>query len=533
MAELELQIEGMSCSRCARHVEAALKQAGATEASVDWRRGSASVTEGDVDERVLDAALAGTRYRLEGIVRAGVSPPAVDGGGPYDYDLIVLGSGSAAFAAAIRARDLGRRALLVEQGTIGGTCVNVGCVPSKSLVAGSERARLTGGPVLADAVTRKAALVGQLREEKYVGLLDEYGIELREGQAQLAGPHGITVDGDTVTAGAILVATGARAAVPPIPGLEDAGYLTSTSALELTDAPARLAVIGANAVGLELSQAFGNFGSEVTFLDIARVAPFEEPEVSEAIRAVLEEEGHTVMEGARTERVRADGGEKVLEGTHGGEPFELRVDAVLVATSRVPNTERLGLERVGVDTDQRGAVVVDERQRTSVPSIWAAGDVTSQPQFVYVAAAGGAAAAENALAGGRERLDFAALPRIIFTKPTIASAGLTEAQAGDRGFAVASRVLPLDAIPRALVNGDTRGLVKLVAEAGSGQLLGASVVADGAGEVIQAAVLAIERGMTVEELASTWAPYLTMAEGLKLAAQTFARDVAKLSCCAA
>jgi mercuric reductase len=168
-----------------------------------------------------------------------------------------------------------------------------------------------------------------------------------------------------------------------------------------------------------------------------------------------------------------------------------------------------------------------------VPSIWAAGDVTSQPQFVYVAAAGGAAAAENALGAGGERLDFAALPRIIFTKPTIAGAGLTEAQAREQGFEVESRVLPLDAVPRALVNGDTRGLVKLVAEAGSGRLLGASVVADAAGEVIQAAVLAIERGMTVRELASTWAPYLTMAEGLKLAAQTFARDVAKLSCCAA
>jgi mercuric reductase len=524
----------MTCDSCARHVEAALEQAGATEASVDWRAGSASV-EGKLDERALDDALAGTRYRVERILRSGRETPALDGGGVHDYDLIVLGSGSAAFAAAIRARDLGKSVVLVEQGTIGGTCVNVGCVPSKSLLAGSERAGAgrTGAPLLADAVARKAALVGQLREEKYVGLLDEYGIELRKGRGELAGPHGVTLDGETLTAGAILVATGACPAVPPIPGLEEAGYLTSTSALELTEAPLRLAVIGANAVGLELGQAFGNFGSQVTFVDIARVAPFEEPEVSEAIRAVLEQEGHTVMEGARTERVRADGGEKVLEGTRAGEQFELRVDAILVATSRVPNTEALGLERVGVATDPRGSVVVDQYQRTSVPTIWAAGDVTSQPQFVYVAAAGGAVAAENALGTGGERLDFAALPRIIFTKPTIASAGLTEAQAEEAGFEAESRVLPLDAVPRALVDGDTRGLVKLVAEAGSGRLLGASVVADGAGEVIQAAVMAIDRGMTVEELASTWAPYLTMAEGLKLAAQTFARDVAKLSCCAA
>lgn len=533
MAELELQIEGMTCNRCARHVEAALRRAGASKVSVDWRRGSASVTEGEVDERALGDALAGTRYRVEQVLRPNGESPASDRDGPYDYDLIVLGSGSAAFAAAIRARDLGRRVLLVEQGTIGGTCVNVGCVPSKSLLADSERTRLAGSPVLADAVARTGALVEQLRRDKYVGLLDEYGIELRDAHAELAGPHTVSVDDEPLTAGAILVATGARPAVPPIPGLEQAGYLTSTTALELAEAPPRLAVIGANAVGLELGQAFGNFGSEVTFLDIARLAPFEEPEVSEAIRAVLEEQGHTVMEGVHTERIRTGGDEKVLEGTHAGEPFELHVDAILVATSRVPNTEALGLERGGVETDPRGAVVVDEYQRTSVPSIWAAGDVTSQPQFVYVAAAGGAAAAENALGAGGQRLDFAALPRIIFTNPTIASAGLTESQALEAGFEVDTRVLPLDAVPRALVNGDTRGLVKLVAEAGSGRLLGASVVADGAGEVIQAGVLAIERGMTVEELASTWAPYLTMAEGLKLAAQTFARDVAKLSCCAA
>src|SRR5919106_486955 len=400
MGELELEIKGMTCDSCARHVEAALRQAGATEVSVDWRRGSASVTEGEIDERALDDALAATRYRVERIPRLSGEPPAPEGGGPYDYDLIVLGSGSAAFAAAIRARDLGRHVLLVEQGTIGGTCVNVGCVPSKSLLADSEQARLTGAPLLDDAVARKAALVGQLREQKYVGLLEEYGIELREGRAELAGPHAVAVDGETLTAGAILVATGARPAVPPIAGLEEAGYLTSTSALELTEAPARLAVIGANAVGLELGQAFGNFSSRVTFLDIARLAPFEEPEVADAIRAVLEREGHTVIEGARTERVRAVGGEKLLQGTHGGEPFELRVDQVLVATGRTPNTAQLGLERVGIEMDRRGAVVVDEHQRTSVPSIWAAGDVTSQPQFVY----GGAAAAENALGAGEARL---------------------------------------------------------------------------------------------------------------------------------
>ena len=225
-------------------------------------------------------------------------------------------------------------------------------------------------------------------------------------------------------------------------------------------------------------------------------------------------------------------GEKVLVGDAGGEPFEVRVDEILVATGRVPNTEGLGLEELGVALD-RGAVAVDAEQRTAVPSIYAAGDVTTQPRFVYVAAAAGAAAAENALGAGGERLDFSALPQIVFTSPALAQAGLTATKARERGFEVETSVLPLDAIPRALVNGDTRGLVKLVAERGSGRLIGASVLATGAPDVIQSAVLAIERGMTVEELSRTWAPYLAMAEGLKLAAQTFERDVARLSCCAA
>jgi mercuric reductase len=438
-------------------------------------------------------------------------------------DLLVIGSGGAAFAAAIRARDLGRRVLLVERDTIGGTCVNAGCIPSKSLIADAGRRSL------AEAVVRKHALVAHMRREKYLGLLAEHGIELRTGEAEVTGPRTVAVDGEPIEAGALLIAAGAAPAAPPIPGLEDAGYLTSTTALELTTPPERLAVIGASSAGLELGQVLGRFGSRVTFVELERVAASEEPEVSEAMRAILAEDGHTVLEGARTERVAVEGADKVLRGAS----FELRVDEILVAAGRRPNTEGLGLERVGVELDARGAIVVDERQRTSVPSIYAAGDVTAQPQFVYVAAAGGAAAAEHALTGAGERLDFASLPRVTFTAPQIAGAGPTEREAAGRGIAVDARVLPLDAVPRALVDGDTRGLVKLVAERDSGRLVGASIVANGAGEAIQSAVLAIARGMTVDELASAWAPYLTMAEGLKLAAQTFTRDVAALSCCAA
>lgn len=533
MDRVGIEIEGMTCADCAVHVRKALEKAGASAVNIDWRQGAATIAADGPGLAEMNEALTGTRYRVQRI-----SEPAAGGeddqdSGRRDYGLVVLGSGSGAFAAAIRARDLGHSVLLVEHGMVGGTCVNIGCVPSKSLLVSSERS--DGQPAaLAQAVSVKAALVEQLRREKYVDLLGEYGIELREGEGRLLDSHTVEVGGEPVSAEAILLATGARPAVPPIEGLEQAGFLTSTSALELIEPPRRLAVIGAGAVGLELGQMFGNFGSHVTFIELLRVAPFEEPEISQIMRGILEQAGHTVLEGAATERVRVDGEEKVIEGVAGGERFEVRVDQILVATSRTPNTDGLGLEQAGVQTDQHGAVIVDELQRTSVPSIYAAGDVTNQPQFVYVAAAGGAAAAQNALAGGEpQRLDFSNLPRIIFTTPQIAAAGLTEQQAREQGFEVDTSVLPLEAIPRALVNGDTRGLFKLVAEQDSGRLLGASIIADSAGEVIQSAVLAIKAGMTIEQLTSTWAPYLTMAEGLKLAAQTFGRDVAMLSCCAA
>jgi mercuric reductase len=533
MSHTEIEIQGMTCADCAAHVRRALETAGAREITIDWRAGRGTIAAGGPSQAEMNESLTGTRYRVARVRE----PAATADGDPHrgrrDYDLIVLGSGSGAFAAAIRARDLGRRVGLVEHATIGGTCVNTGCVPSKSLLVSSERRDGRPG-ALAQAMSVKAALVEQLRQEKYIDLVDEYGIEFRAGEAKLLDAHTVDVDGEAISADAILIATGARPAVPTIEGLEEAGYLTSTSALEVTEPPRRLAVIGANAVGLELGQMFGNFGSQVTFIDLLRVAPFEEPEISAMMRRILEDAGHIVLEGASTERVRVDGHDRVLEGTAGRARFEVRVDEILVATGRVPNTEDLDLDAVGVQTDQRGAIVVDELKRTSVPSIYAAGDVTSQPQFVYVAAAGGAAAAQNALGDGEhERLDFSNLPRIIFTSPQIASAGLTESQAREQGFDTETRVLPLEAIPRALVNGDTRGMFKLVAERDAGRLLGASIVADGAGEVIQSAVLAIKAGMTIDELTGTWAPYLTMAEGLKLAAQAFGRDVAKLSCCAA
>jgi mercuric reductase len=583
-----LEVGGMTCTDCEHHVTVALAGAGATEVSADFRAGLARFTwpEG-VGEAGLRAAVAAAGY-TPGALRAGPadaspagpagSPPAGAGvtvhpepvpaaaaakagygstarsqpgaaarvPGAGDYDLLVLGAGSAAFAAAIRARDAGYRVALAEAGTIGGTCVNVGCVPSKALLAAGAVYWAAGhhpfagvttsaGPVdLAALVAQKDELVAALRREKYADLVEAYGFEVLTGHAAFTGPDTVEVAGRVIRPGAVLIATGASPAVPPVPGLKQAGYLTSTTALDLKQVPARLAVIGANAVGLELGQFFGHLGSAVTFVDVAeRIAPFEEPEVSAALAGVLAGEGATVHTGARIRSVERDGDLRRIRVTTGDAEAVLEADEILVATGRRPNTANLGLDAAGVEVDARGAVVTDTQLRTTNPRVWAAGDVTGAPQFVYVSAYHGALAAGNALLGEHAEADLTGLPRVIFTTPQAAGAGLTEAQARAAGHQVRTSVLPASAVPRALVNHDTSGVTKLVADAATGVLLGASVVGEGAGDVIQSAVLAIRHRITTTELAATFHPYLTMAESLKLAAQGFTRDVARLSCCAA
>jgi mercuric reductase len=548
-----LEVGHMTCDDCAHHVTRALEGAGATGVSVSWRAGEArfSWPEGPSEED-LRTAVEGAGYlpgKLQLTGRASALP-AKDG--RPEFDLVVLGAGSAAFAAAIKATEAGQCVALIEHGVLGGTCVNVGCVPSKALLRAGELAWATGhhpyaglatssGPVdLAALVAQKDELVSTLRQTKYADLVEDYGFTVISGHARFTGPDELDVDGRRIRARVFLVATGASPAVPPIPGLADAGYLTSTTALELTKTPKRLVVIGANAIGLELGQFFVHLGTEVTFVDVAsRIAPFEEPEVSAALAEVLVSQGAAIHTDAQVLGVRRGPGH--VEGTGhvlvtvrvAGRQFDLTADDVLVATGRRPNTEGLALDVAGVEVDGRGAIVVDDELRTSNPRIFGAGDVTGAPQFVYVSAYEGALAVDNALLGAGRRTDFTGLPRVTFTSPQVAGAGLTEAEAVGAGFEVETSVLPLAAVPRALVNHDTHGLVKLVAEASTKRLLGASVLAEGAGDVIQSAVLAIRHNITTSELAATFHPYLTMAEGLKLAAQSFSRDVEKLSCCAA
>lgn len=540
------EVVGMTCDRCAHQVSGAVQQTGGSGVSASWRDGSVVFTAAaDLDEDAFAGAVGDAGYQVRGLRARGDVEPTGHGGA--EWDLAVIGSGSAAFAAAIRASEAGARVVVIEKATVGGTCVNVGCVPSKALIAAAgtyHQARshdfagipqLDGtSPDLAMIVAQKDDLVASLRQAKYLDVVADYGFELRHGTARFIDGARIAVDGEPLTATSYLIATGARPARPPIDGLDDLDYLTSTTALELAEVPGSLAVVGANAIGLELGQAFAQLGSEVTFIDVAeRIAPFEEPDISTALTDILVEDGARVVTGARVKRViQAADGAVALEGDLGPLGNTLVADRVLVATGRAPNTADLGLAAAGVRVDGRGFVVVDEQLRTSNPRVWAAGDVTASPQFVYVAASEGTLAADNAIGGGARTVDYRTLPRVTFTTPQIAAVGLTEDEATAAGYDTATSLLSLAHVPRAIVNRDTRGLIKLVADRETDRLLGAHVLADGAGEVIQAAVYALAAGMTTTQMAGELHPYLTMAEGLKLAAQAFHRDLAKLSCCA-
>lgn len=459
--------------------------------------------------------------------------------------IAVIGSGGSAMAAALKSAERGARVTLIERGTLGGTCVNVGCVPSKIMIRAAHVAHLRRTSPFDEGIAavepyidrprllaQQQARVDELRHAKYEGILeDNPAITVLRGEARFTDANTLTVTGTDGTEREVrfdraFIGTGARPTIPPVPGLSDTPYWTSTTALASDTIPDRLVVIGASVVAVELAQAFSRLGSEVTILARSRLFSREDPAVGEAIETAFKAEGIKVLNDTQASQIRYTNEEFVLDTNAG----ELLADQLLVAVGRTPNTDRLNLEAIGVETARRG-ILVDDCLRTTEPDIYAAGDCTDQPQFVYVAAAGGSRAAVN-MTGGDARLDLSAMPEVVFTDPQIATAGLSEADAEARGFVTDSRTLTLDNVPRALVNFDTGGFIKMVAERESGRLLGVQSVAGEAGELIQTAVMALRAGMTVNEIADELFPYLTMVEGLKLCAQTFTKDVKQLSCCA-
>ncbi len=469
-----------------------------------------------------------------------------EGSRSHTLHIAIIGGGSAAFACAIRASEQGARVTMIERhAVIGGTCVNVGCVPSKILIRAAQEAHTQAAPHFRGIrphapmidretlIAQQQARVTELRQAKYLDIVARNpAITLKRAHARFIDGHTLSLTdaggrGERLEADRFLIAVGASPSIPDVPGLRETPFWTSTTALVTTETPRHLLVLGASAVALELAQAFRRLGSEVTIVARGSLLSREDPGLGQGLQAIFESEGIRVLTNTSLTKVDHKAGAFTLTTSRG----PLTGDRLLVAAGVRPNTQTLDLALAGVQWDARGAVVVDDHLRTNVPHIYAAGDCSTLPRFVYVAAAAGTRAAMN-MTGADTRLDLEVMPIVIFTDPQLASVGLTEGAAQARGLAVDVRTLPLENVPRALANFDARGFIKLIAEHSSGRLLGAQILAPEAGEVIQSAAIAISRRMTVGELADQIFPYLTMVEGLKLCAQTFTKDIKLLSCCA-
>ncbi len=533
MSNVNIFIKGMTCDHCAQDVQDALNALDGVNATVSFANSMATVkTHENTD----------TNRLLVAVESKGFQASLITG----DLHIVIVGTGSGAFAAAIKSVEQGAYVTIIESADIiGGTCVNTGCVPSKISIRGANIAyqqahhAFDGIPFNTPVIDRKAmvaqqqAWVEKLRYAKYESILESTpGIALMRGTARFKDSKTLIVamhDGSEteITGDRYLLAVGAHPMIPAIDGLADTPYWTSTEALVAESVPEHLVVLGGSVVALELAQAFRHLGSKVTIMARSTLLSKEDAEIGEGLKAVFENEGIIVELHTVPDAISHDGSNFTV-GTQKG---ELGCDQLLVATGRQSNADTLALEHAGVKTDKGGNIIIDDHMRTNVEHIYAAGDCTSLPQFVYVAAAAGTRAARN-MTGDDVAIDLSVMPAVVFTYPQVATVGLNEQQAQTRGLDVESRTLDLENVPRALANMDTRGFIKLVAEKGNGRIVGCQVLADEGGEIIQTATLAIRNRMSVQGLADQLFPYLTMVEGLKLTAQTFNKDVKQLSCCA-
>jgi mercuric reductase len=443
-------------------------------------------------------------------------------------DLIVIGAGSAARDAAARAsRDYGARVALIERIRWGGSCPNVACKPTKAYLVAAELAYTVNelsdwmgvrcSPVQVDLARVRAWKDSLRRSQKsWIELLKEQGYEVVPGEAAFVDERTVRVGERELSADRILIATGSRTAVPPIPGIENVDWIDHVTALELEQIPESLLVVGAGPVGLEFAQIFARFGSRVTIVNSgSQIAARADTEAATELQAALEEEGIEVVLNGSVESFARDG-DTTVATLPGGR--ELRVSHVLLASGRLPNTEELELDRAGVETS-RGYVVVDDRQRTNVDGIWAAGDVATGPQFTPVAQYQARIAVDDMFGAGKRRADYSVLPTAIFTDPELGSVGLTEQEARDEGYDVDVVKQPLPNLTRAQYTRTKRGLFKIVFDPSTRKVLGVHVVSRGASDIVGGLAPALQLGVTVDDLAYMHHVYPSYSEGVKAAAE--------------
>lgn len=466
------------------------------------------------------------------------------------FDLIVIGGGSAAFAAAIRANELGLTTLMVNAGLpIGGTCVNVGCLPSKTLIRAAETAyhathsnfagiKPNGASIdFKKVINEKKQLVATLQQKKYMDVVKDFEtLQIIEGWAEFVNDKTILVNGkDEYTAIKFIITTGATTNVPDIEGLQDIGYLTNVSLFDLEEKPESITILGAGYIGLEIAMAYNRLGTKVRVIEFTdRVLRSQTPDISAELEKHMRKEGIDILPNFRAAKFEKAGDNTIIHCKCPDGSFTEIVEPgkIVVTTGIKPNTQKLGLEKIGLQLTRSGHIQVNDLMETNLSHIYAAGDVANTPAYVYTAAYEGKIAVENAFTGSEQKADYSSLPWVVFTDPQVTGVGLDELQASAKNIPNEVAKIELKDVPRAIAARDTRGFIKLIRNTETDKLIGARIVAPEGGELIQQLSMAIKYGITVTELAGSLYPYLTLAEGIKLAAIAFGKDVAKLSCCA-
>lgn len=463
------------------------------------------------------------------------------------YGLIIIGGGAAAFSAAIKANSYGTKTAMIERGALGGTCVNVGCVPSKNLLVAGEHLHSSRHPAYSSikpcntgfdftqTIQEKDKLVSNLRKQKYTDVLESLEhVNLIEGSAAFVSKNQVKMNGKVLSGKKFIIATGSSASVPKFRGIENINYLTNIEALSIKERPSSMIVIGGRALGLEFAQMYSRFGTKVTLLQRSdRIIPGHEPEVSAGLHHYLTEEGIDIVTGVEVKEVWQKNGSKFLRTSVDGKEQTFEAEQLLMATGRKPNTANLHLENAGVKVRQDGALIVNSEMHASAPHIWAGGDVVGGPMLETLAAKEGATAAENALTGSRKKVDLLSVPSAIFTSPQVASVGVTEKQMMQKYGYCLCKTLGMDKVPKALTVNDTKGLIKMAVDPKKkNRIVGVHILSSMAADMIHEAVMTVKYRLTVDDIIDTVHVFPTMSEAMKLVATSFKQDVSKLSCCA-
>jgi mercuric reductase len=547
--KLSIEITGMTCDHCAVSIDRMLEQKnGIVSKKVNYPSGKGDITfNSDV---ISKDDIIGTINQTPNYRAKETKVISNNNLNTAHFDLIIIGGGSAAFSAAIKANELGLTTLMVNGGLdFGGTCVNVGCVPSKTLIRAADTAyhathsnfegiKPKGVDIdFAQVIKDKKQLVKTLQEKKYMDVVSDFeNLQLLEGWAEFINDKTILVNGkDEYTAMKIIIATGATTNIPDIEGLKEIGYLSNVTLFDLEEQPESITIMGAGYIGLEIAMAYNRLGTKIRIIEFTdRVLRTQTPDISEEIEMHMKREGIEILPNFRAFKFEKSGNDTIIhcKCPDGSIVKLIEAGKVVVASGTSPNTNKICFHNIGLQLTKSGHIQVNALMETNLQNIYAVGDVANTPAYVYTAAYEGKIAVENAFAGGENRADYSSLPWVVFTDPQIAGAGLDEVQAAAQNVPFEVSKLTLDNIPRSLAANDTRGFIKLIRNPETDKLIGARIVAPEGGELIMELSLAIKYGISLTDLAQSFHPYLTLGEGIKLAALSFGKDVATLSCCA-